>query len=123
MKPPAAGIVLFWIVVIVAPALACCISAAQFPPDAEIPLHWNISGQIDRWGSPWTMLPVSLIMCGANMLMGLSYLFSDKLYDLGLVHGVSRKATRPFLCGTAVFLVLVMVAILAVWTINAKAAL
>ena len=69
------------------------------------------------------MLPVSLIMCGANMLMGLSYLFSDKLYDLGLVHGVSRKATRPFLCGTAVFLVLVMVAILAVWTINAKAAL
>ena len=88
MKPPAAGIVLFWIVVIVAPALACCISAAQFPPDAEIPLHWNISGQIDRWGSPWTMLPVSLIMCGANMLMGLSYLFSDKLYDLGLVHGV-----------------------------------
>lgn len=123
MKPPAAGIVLFWIVVIVAPALACCISAAQFPPDAEIPLHWNISGQIDRRGSPWTMLPVSLIMCGANMLMGLSYLFSDKLYDLGLVHGVSRKATRPFLCGTAVFLVLVMVAILAVWTINAKAAL
>ena len=61
-----------------------------------------------------TMLPASLIMCGANALMGLMYCFSDKLYDIGLVHGVSRKAVR---------LAVVMVIILACWAANAEAAL
>ena len=60
-------------------------------------------------------------MCGANALMGISYRYSDKLYDMGLVHGVSRKAARPFLCGAAMVLVIVMVVILIWWVIAAKA--
>ncbi|WP_251231016.1 DUF1648 domain-containing protein [Adlercreutzia aquisgranensis] len=115
--------ILFWIAVIAAPALACLFVVAQFPPDVEVPLHWNASGQIDRWGSSITMLPASLIMCGANALMGLMYCFSDKLYNMGLVHGVSRKAVRPFLCGTAVVLAAAMVIILVCWAANAQAAL
>lgn len=106
----------FWAAAIAAPALACLVAIAQFPPGADIPLHWNAQLEIDRWGSPWEMLPASLIMSGVNALLALSYLFSDRLYDLGLVHGVSRKATRPFLCGTAAFMVAVIVAILVVWT-------
>ena len=41
-------------------------------------------------------------MSGGNLLPALFYRFSDKLYDLGLVNGISRKDTRPFLCGAAV---------------------
>lgn len=69
------------------------------------------------------MLPVSLIMCAVNVLMWFMYCYSDKMYDLGLVHGVNRKHVRPFLCGTAVVLVMVMAAILVWWVIGAKAAM
>lgn len=122
MKLRSIATVLFWIAVIAAPVLVCLFVAAQFPPDTEVPLHWNASGQIDKWGTPLTMLPASLIMSGANALMGLMYCFSDKLYDMGLVHGVSRKATRPLLCGTAVVLVIIMVIILACWAANVPSA-
>lgn len=112
---------MFWLFIITAPAFACLIAIAQFPLEAEVPLHWGFSGQADSWGSPWSMLPASLIMCGANALMGISYRYSDKLYDMGLVHGASRKAARPFLCGAAMVLVIVMVVILIRWVIAAKA--
>lgn len=114
---------LFWLLAVAAPFLACLLAIAQFPSGVEAPLHWGSSGQIDGWGSPWTLLPVSLIMCGANALMWVMYRCSDKLYDMGLVHGVSRKNTRPFLCATAVFMVLITVAIFAWWVVNAKAAM
>lgn len=114
---------LFWPLVVIAPLLASLIAAAQFPSGADVPLHWGFSGEIDSWGSPWTMLPLSLIMCAANALMWLMWRYSDKMYDMGLVHGVSRKNTRPFLCATAVVLVLVTVAIYAWWVVNAKAAM
>ena len=114
---------LFWLVVVAAPPSACLIAIAQFHPGVEVPLHWGASGQIDGWGSPWTLLPFSLIMCAANALMWVMYRYSDKMYDMGLVHGVSRKNTRPFLCGTAVVMVLITVAIFAWWVVNAKAAM
>lgn len=121
MKRPLA--IVFWFAAIAVPVGACLVAIMQFPPDVNIPVHWNVQLEVDRWGSPWVMLPASLIMSGVNALLALSYLFSDKLYDLGLVHGVSRKATRPLLCGTAAFVVVVIVAILAVWTTQALAAM
>lgn len=110
----------FWPVVIVAPFLATFIAAAQFPPGVEAPLHWDFSGQVDGWGSPWMMLPVSLIMSAANALMRVMYCCSDKMYDIGLVHGVSRKGVRPLLAGTAIVLVIVIVVILVWWAVSAQ---
>lgn len=69
----------FWPVVIVAPFLATFIAAAQFPLGIEAPLHWDFSGRVDRWGSPWTMLPVSLIMSVANVLMCVMYCYGDRV--------------------------------------------
>lgn len=66
------------------------------------------------------MLPVSLIMCAGSALMGIMYRYSDAIYDMGLVHGVSRKNARPFLCGTAVVLVIVAIAILVWWVMSAE---
>lgn len=120
MKPPRALMVLFWVVMVAAPTAATAIVATQFPAGVEVPLHWNFAGEIDEWGSAWAMLPAGLIMSGCNVLLALSYHFSDKLYNMGLVHGVSREHTRPFLCGTAVFLVLVMVGILIYWVVKAQ---
>lgn len=108
-------IILFWIAAICIPVVSSIIAAIQLPTDTAIPMHWNAQNQIDRYGSPWEMLPVSLIMSGCNLLLAISYVFTDKLFDLELVHGISRKATRPFLCGTAVFMVLVWIGILVFW--------
>lgn len=52
--------------------------------------------------------------------MGIMYRYSDAIYDMGLVHGVSRKNARPFLCGTAVVLVIVAIAILVWWVMSAE---
>ncbi|WP_165251984.1 MULTISPECIES: DUF1648 domain-containing protein [unclassified Adlercreutzia] len=97
------------------PVISTLVAISQFPPGIDIPMHWNAHGQVDRSGSPWEMFPISFIMSACNILLALSYAFSDKLYDLGLVHGISRKATRPILCGTAVFLLLVWLGILVFW--------
>ena len=111
--------VAFWVVVVAVPVLAALVAAAQFPAGSEIPLHWNAQDQVDNWGSPWTMVPVSAIMSAANLLLALMYRSSDALYNMGLVHGVSRSATRPFLCGTAVFLDVLLIGILVYWVAKA----
>lgn len=111
--------IVFWIVVVAAPFVASLLAVSIFPPNADVPLHWNTQGEIDGWGSAWIWLPLSLIMVGTNLFAALCYAFSDVLYDRGLVHGVSRKNTRPFLCGTALFIVAVWVAILVFWVATA----
>lgn len=111
--------VVFWVAAIAAPVLAALVAVAQFPAGAEIPLHWNTQNQIDNWGSPWTMVPASAIMSAANLLLALMYRFSDALYNMGLVHGVSRRTTRPFLCGTAIFLDVLLIGVLVYWVLKA----
>lgn len=69
------------------------------------------------------MLPVSLIMSAANVLMCVMYCYSDKMYDIGFVHGVSRISVRPLLAGAAVVLVVVMVVILVWWAVSAQSAM
>ncbi len=108
-------IALFWVAAICMPAMSSLIVITQLPANVEIPMHWNAQGQVDRFGSPWEMLPISLIMSGCNLLLALSYLFVDKLFALGLVHGISRRASRPFLCGSAIFLLIVWMGVLTFW--------
>ena len=108
-------IVVFWIAMIALPILSSIVAIMQLPQDAQIPMHWNAQGQVDRFASPWAMLLVSSIMAACNSLLAVSYVFIDKLFDYGLVHGISRKASRPFLCGAAVVLLLIWVGILIFW--------
>ena len=112
--------VLFWAAMIAAPIAISFIAIAQFPPHATIPLHWNMQGEIDNWGLPWGMLPPILIMANANLLFALMYRFSDWLDDHGLVHGISRKATRPSLCGVAIFMVALSAGVSAYWVFRAS---
>ena len=96
---------LFWAAMVAAPIAISFIAIAQFPPNATIPLHWNMQGEIDNW---------------ANLLFALMYRSSDWLYDHGLVHGISRKATRPSLCGEAIFMVVLWADTSAYWVFRAS---
>ena len=108
-------VILFWVLMITVPIASSLIAIAQFPTDAQIPLHWNALHQVDRYGSPWEMFPGSLVGAVCNLFLAITYIFSNRLFDKGLVHGISRKATRPFICGTAVFIIVVWISILAIW--------
>ena len=112
---------MFWAVVIVAPIACGFVASGLFPEGSLVPLHWNMQGEVDRWGSPWEMVPLGFVMAFVNLMLAISYRFSDALYDHGLVHGVSRKATRPFLCGVAVFIVGVYAAVIVFWLSRALA--
>lgn len=111
----------FWAAMIVLPMLISLVAVSCFPQDSVIPLHWNVQDNVDRWGSPWVMLPLSLIIAGSNALTAAFFKYSDKLYDHGLVHGVSRESTRPLLCGTAIAMVAIWAAILIYWVAKALA--
>lgn len=108
----------FWVlVVVIAPALIALASAQAVPADAgAIPLHWSGDGQPDRYGSVEEMraawMTFGLAVGGVNLMLAVMYVFSDALYDRGLVHGISRQATRPLLAGTSAFL-LVLFSIIA----------
>lgn len=114
---------LFWAAMVAAPIAASFIAIAHLPPNATIPLHWNMQGEIDNWGSPWGMLSPGLIMASANLLFALMYRSSDWLYDHGLVHGISRKATRLSLCGVAIFVVALSAGVSAYWAFRASASM
>lgn len=113
--------VAFWAAMIALPTLASLVAISCFPQDSVIPLHWNAQGGVDRWGSPWVMLPSSLIMAGSNALIAAFFKYSDKLYDHGLTHGVSREGARPLLCVTAIAMAAIWAAILIGWVAKALA--
>ena len=111
---------LFWAAMVAAPIAISFIAIAQFP---RTPLSRSIgtcrvrSTTGDRLGG---LLPPSLIMASANLLFALMYRSSDWLYDHGLVHGISRKATRPSLCGEAIFMVALSAGVSAYWVFRAS---
>lgn len=118
MKIPSAPMVVFWILAILAPFAICAVGISFIPSDqGPVPLHWNASGEIDRYGSPSEFWIIAPLAASGNALFAVFYLFSDALYDHGLVHGISIRAVRPFLVGAGVFMVLVTAAIMA-WIVS-----
>lgn len=112
----------FWVVAIIAPAATAIVCALQFPAGVEVPLHWNAAGEIDGYGSPWTMARVMAplsIFC--NGLLALCYRFSDFLYDNGFIHGVGSKGSaRKWLCAIAALCALTFVGIAIYWFYKAS---
>ncbi|MGN0687321.1 MAG: DUF1648 domain-containing protein [Oscillospiraceae bacterium] len=51
--------------------------ALQFMPD-KVPLHYNISGEIDRWGSKYEQIIFPLIIIGASILWEVIICFFNK---------------------------------------------
>lgn len=106
---------------IILPPIISLLFISYMPFNEEILLHWNAQGQIDRYGFPWEFIVYSFIMSGCNVLLAVCYLFSNKLYSIGLVHGVSQKATRPYIVVVAIVIVLVWfgITLFAYYKINA----
>ena len=103
MKMPNPLVLVLWLIIVAAPLASGVISLALIPPGVEqLPMQFDFSGNVTRYGSPSELLVVGAIMSWCNVLMFLTYLFSDALYDRGLVNGVSRRNTRPFLLGCGI---------------------
>ncbi len=109
MRIPSIPMIIFWIAAIVAPLAISAVAIGQIPNVAEIPLHWNAAGNVDRWGTPeeaaGTFWFLGGIMSSCNLLMALGYVFNDLLYNRGLVHGVSRTGALKVYVACALFLV------------------
>lgn len=106
----------FWAAAIAAPLVACALAAGQIPDAASIPLHWT-SGKVDRWGSPDELAGsfwlTSAVMAALNLAMAAGYAFSDRLYDAGVAHGVSRDGVRQVCAVGAVIVAMMTCVILA----------
>jgi uncharacterized membrane protein len=50
------GLILFSIVTIAALSGASYWAGHSLPADAQLPMHWNAAGEIDRYGDKWTAL-------------------------------------------------------------------
>lgn len=52
----------------VAAALAVFFYALPGLPE-RVPVHWNIHGEADRWGSPWSLLLIGPVLMAGTMVM------------------------------------------------------
>ena len=105
---------LIWVVLIALPLVAGIFALGALPPGVhQIPSHWDFSGNITGYMDPAGMLGFGAIMAATNGLMAFFYFCSDQMYDMGLVHGVSKANAPKVLLGTGVFLVLLTVGIYA----------
>lgn len=102
-------IVVFWILMIGAPALITICAIGALPPGTEqVPMQVGFNGEVNRWGTPSEFWLVGGIMSGVNLLLALSYRFCDALFAMGLVNGVkSPRSARIVLMVTACAMVLV----------------
>lgn len=102
-----------WLVLALAPLAFSLIGFLQIPAGlTTIPVHWNAAGEIDGYGSPSFVFGLGAIMSLTNAILAILCFNSDKAYDAGLVHGVSKEATPVALFITAIVLVLIHGAIM-----------
>ena len=106
--------IVFWALMIVAPLAAAAIAVVCIPDVAQVPLHRNISGEVNRWGSPSELAGVYWILGGTmtavNALMAVFFAFNDHICDMGLVHGVSRMNALKIYVVCAIAMVVIIVA-------------
>lgn len=104
-----AFIVLYWVIMIVAPLLMTLVVLITLPENVQqVPMQVGFDGEVNRWGSPSEFWLLGGIMAGCNLLLALCYRFYHVLNAAGLVHGVNNPLTgRIILMVTAGLLVAV----------------
>lgn len=116
MRTPRAAALAFWIAAIAAPLLICAFGVSQIPDVAQVPIHYNALGEPDKWGTPAELARVCWVigaaMSGTNLLLALCSAFNDRLYNAGLVHGVSRE-NAPKLYAAVAIILIIMTAVIA----------
>lgn len=95
--------------------LAVTLIWLQFLPD-RVPVHYDFSGNIDRWGSKWE----NLLLPGIVLVMGLQFLLADRLGfraaagdEKKTAHAESnRKVLRIVTVASALFFTVLQVVLL-----------
>lgn len=105
---------LIWIILVAAPLLTGVVALACLPPGVhQIPSHWDFNGNITGYMPPAGLLGLGAFMAATNLFIAFCCFRSDRMYDAGLVHGVSKKNAPKVLLGTGVFLVILTIVIYA----------
>ena len=108
LKLPLPAMIALWVVLVAAPLAIGLVGFSMIPAGIErIPTHWGFDGQINGYGSPHTVWILGAFMAGGQALVALCCIFNDKLYDMGLVHGVSREGAPVIYVALGVFMVAV----------------
>jgi uncharacterized membrane protein len=50
-------------------ALLAWYAGRALPADAQLPMHWNAAGEIDRYGDKWTALMIPVLMAAITSLL------------------------------------------------------
>ena len=105
------------IILTLLPLAACAVSALLLPE--TVPLHINIQGEIDRWGSKWELLvimSVTSVVC--NALCTFCYVFAPKLKSRGLLNAPDGNVglARQILIGAVVFCDVISIGIIFMFT-------
>ena len=63
------NMLLFSAIMVAALAIISWWAGHQLPADAQLPLHWNASGEIDRYGDKWTALMLPPLLAAIMTLV------------------------------------------------------
>lgn len=80
------------VVCAIAPIVASIAALAPLPD--TIPLHFDLDGNVNRWGSKWELVPVGGLMALVNALMLVFYVKAEALDRMNLMNAPGpNKAT------------------------------
>lgn len=106
---------LFWIIAVATPLVSCLIAIAQLPAGTSIPMHWDVAGEIDRFGSAWEMLIPAAIMSLSNLAIAIMSIFSEKICSKNPQKQADPKQLRILLGVIAAFIALLFAGIMVYW--------
>ncbi|AEE97796.1 SdpI family protein [Mahella australiensis] len=84
-----------WLIVIIAAALLSAIAVYGRLPD-KIPMHWNISGEIDSYGGKGSIFLLPLMNAGIYTLMLVTPLIDPRRNNYGKFKGAYRVMRAVF---------------------------
>lgn len=106
-------LILFSILTVAALAAVSAWAGHRLPADAQLPMHWNAAGEVDRYGDKWTalMLPPLLAATMTLLMWGVSRIeprqdhlaSSQGLFRVAWVGGVGLAVVIELMLLSTVF--------------------
>lgn len=115
--------VVLCIIATVIPILAGLIAVLAFPLGIEIPIHWDGSGNVNGYGSPWEMLIPGVIMSVVIALIAVSYRFYEPLKARGLVRNKTKRSFAIEWIGSIAFIDLLVIGVYIYWVTKSLASM
>lgn len=73
--------------------IVLCVAAVAMLPDV-VPMHFDFSGSVNRWGSKYELFLVGGIMAAVNVMMLVFYVKAEALKRFGLLNAPGPDEVR-----------------------------